>query len=430
VILFREAGARYRDAVLRADAAWSIIAFVIQVAAGGLVAVVIGRHLGPEAKGYASLISIGPTVAAWLAALGIGQATMFLAAGRRDPIDRLLTMSTATAPLLGGAAAVAGWLVLGPKTESPEVALALAVGFVFVCLQLLRDFHASALLGVKRVTTYAKATMYSRIISAGIVIAAVYLLPLPGLYLAVAISLAAANLFVIVVADRALRWSWHWSPSTLGRQLRYGLQSYFGHVSEIGLLRLDQFIVYGALGATQLGLYSVAALCADFMAQAAQAASYVFFARISRAGERGPHLARLAVGASCLTLFAIALPIFLFADPLVTTIFGPGFEQAVAPLRILVFAGVAQGTARMAISAVRALGSPLRSSAAHAAGLLTTAPLALWLVKYGIAGVAVATLAGQLVVAVIAYIIIERQGAPGVVPADATAPTSRSPGSS
>jgi O-antigen/teichoic acid export membrane protein len=122
------------------------------------------------------------------------------------------------------------------------------------------------------------------------------------------------------------------------------------------------------------------------------------------------------------------VPIFLFADRLVTAIFGPGFEQAVAPLRILVFAGVAQGTARMAISAVRALGSPLRSSAAHAVGIVTTAPLALWLVRYGIAGVAVATLAGQLVVAVIAYIIIERQGAPGVVRADATVPTTANSG--
>jgi O-antigen/teichoic acid export membrane protein len=393
---------------------WSVIAFVVQVAAGGLVAVVIGRHLGPEAKGYASLISIGPTVAAWLAAAGIGQATMFLAAGGRDPIDRLLTMSTAMAPLLGAAAALAGWLVLGPKTESPDVSLALAVGFVFASLQLLRDFHAAALLGVNRVTAYAKSTMYSRIISAGIVIAAVYVLPLPGLYLAVAISLAAANLVVIITADRSLRWSWSWSPPTLGRQLRYGLQSHFGNVSEIGLLRLDQFVVYGVLGATQLGLYSVAALIADFMAQAAQAASYVFFARISRAGARGPHLARLAVGGSCLALFAIALPVFLFADPIVTAIFGAGFDQAVPALRILVFAGVAQGTARVAISAVRALGSPLRSSAAHAAGIVTIAPLALWLVKYGIAGVAVATLAGQLVVAVIAYYVIERQGAPEI----------------
>jgi O-antigen/teichoic acid export membrane protein len=424
VILLREAGARYRDAVLRTDAVWSVIAFVVQVGAGGLVAVVIGRHLGPEAKGYASLISIGPTVAAWLAAAGIGQATMFLAAGDRDPIDRLLTMSTAMAPLLGAVAAVAGWLVLAPKTVDPSVSLALAVGFVFVTLQLLRDFHASALLGVNRVTTYAKTTMYSRIISAAIVVGAVYLLPLPGLYLAVAISVAAANLFVIVLADRALRSSWTWSPPTLARQLRYGIQSHFGNVSEIGLLRLDQFVVYGVLGATQLGLYSVAALCADFMAQAAQAASYVFFARISRAGVRGPHLARLAVGASCLALFAMAVPIFLFADPLVQAVFGSGFEQAVPPLRILVFAGVAQGTARMAISAVRALGSPLRSSAAHAAGILTTAPLALWLVRYGIAGVAVATLAGQLVVAVIAYFIIERQAPPHIARADARMRTS------
>jgi O-antigen/teichoic acid export membrane protein len=406
VILIREARSRYREPIFRGDALWSMVAFGVQIAVGGFIAVAIGRHFGPEVKGYATLLNIGPTVVAWLFALGIGQASMYFAAGGRVRAGELLTMATAIAPVLGLVAAIAGWIVLSPGAGSPDVALALAIGLVFSFAQLLRDFHRAVLLGLNRVALYAQATIASRIPSAAVVLVAIYALPLPALYFAIPISLAVANGLVVGIALRALRWRWTWSPAALGHALRYGIQSHFGNIAEIGVLRLDQFAVYWLLGPTALGLYSVGALAADFMAQGAQAASYVFFARIAAAGPRGPYLARLAVGASSLVLFAVAVPAFLLADPIVRTVFGPGFEGSIPALRILAFAGVAQGTGRVAVSALRALGSPLRSSGAHAAGLLVMAPLVAWLSRFGIEGVAIGTLVAQLVVAVGAYLTI------------------------
>lgn len=406
MILLREARSRYREPALRGDAVWSVLAFVVQIAAGGLVAVAIGRHYGPEVKGYASLLNIGPTIAAWLAGISIGQACMFLAASRRGRTDELLTTATAVAPVLGLLAAIGGWVVLSSSAGSPDVAAALALGLAFAFLQELRDFHSAVLLGLNRVTDYAKMTITSRLPTAAIVLVAVYALPVEALYYAIPLSIILSNLLMVVFVRRALRWRWRWSRETLIGQLRYGLQSHFGNVSEIGVLRVDQLSVYWILGPTSLGLYSVGALVADFMAQGAQAASYVFFARITAAGSRGPHLARLAVAASSLVLFAVAVPVFLFADVIILQIFGPGFEGSVQTLRILAFAGVAQGTGRVAVSALRALGSPLRSSGAHAAGLLVMVPLVIWLSRYGIEGVAVGTLTAHLVVAVGAYLTI------------------------
>jgi PST family polysaccharide transporter len=405
MILLREASSRYREPVIRRDALWTVVNFVAQAVLGGVLATAIGRHFGPEVKGYASLLTFGPTVAAWLAALGIGSATMFFSAGRRIAVDQLLTVATVLAVLLGSVAAVFGWTVLAPGLRSPEVALALAVGLALAIVQLLREYHGAALLGLSRVTLYAQMTIVARVAGVALVLPAVYLAPLGIFYLLIPLSLAVSNLVIVATVRRALRWHWNWSTETLRRQLNFGIRSHVGEAVVVALLRLDQFAVYLFLGPVALGLYSIGVLFADLLPQAAQAAGYLFFGRIAGAGQRAHYLARLAVGASALGLLAMALPVLVFADPLVTGIFGPAFEAAVGPTRILALAGVAQGTGRIAVIGLRALGSPLRSSAVHLAGLVAEIPLLILLTpRLGLEGVALATLVANLVVVVGAYV--------------------------
>jgi O-antigen/teichoic acid export membrane protein len=390
---------------MRRDALWSGVNFIAQVSIGGVLAIAIGRHFGPEVKGYASLLNIGPSVAAWLLALGIGPATMYFAASQRIPVSELLSVATVLAALFGSAAAVVGWIVLGSAVDSPDVALALAVGLVLSIVQLLREYHGAALLGLKRVALYAKTAIVARAAGAALLLVAVYAAPLPLFYLMVPVSFAASNLVVVGSVLRTVRWRWHWSVPTLERQLRYGIRSHPSDAVVVALLRFDQFAVYWILGPTALGLYSVGALCADLLSQAAQAAGHLFFARVSAAGPRGPHLARLAIGSSALVLLAMALPLVLLADRLVIGVFGPGFAPAVETWRILAFAGVVEGTGRVAVLALRALGSPLRASALHVGGLVVKVPMVLaFAPMYGLEGVAVATLLAHGVVAAGAYI--------------------------
>ena len=372
---------------------------------GGLLAIVIGRSFGPEVKGYASLLTIGPSVAAWLCALGIAPAVMYLAAGKRLPVSELLTAATILALPLGVVAAIFGWLVLSPGLGSAEVALALALGLVLGPVQLLREFHGAALLGLMCVTSYMQTAIAARVVGVALTLTAIALVPLPGLYFAIPLSLAISNLFIAGAVQRILRWTWRWSAATAERQLHYGLRSHLGDIIVVSLLRFDQFAVYWILGPTALGLYSVAALVADLLAQAAQAAGHLFFARISAAGRRAPHLARLAVGVSAAGLLVLAVPVFVLADRIVVGIFGPDFEPAIGTMRILAFAGVAQGTSRVAVSALRALGAPFHSSLVHLAGLAVQVPLVIGLAPaYGLEGVAAATMLAHVVVAAGAYV--------------------------
>lgn len=407
MIILREAASRHREPVIRGDALWSMLAFIVQVGLGGIVAIAIGRHFGPEVKGYATLVNIGPPVVAWMLAMGIGHASMYLVAGGRMPADLVLTMSTVIAPVVGLTAAVVGWVILGRSAGPPEVAVALVLGLLLAPLHLLREYHGAVLLGLNRVKRFAQVTIMARLPAAALVLVAVYAFPVPVFYLMIPLSFAISNLLIIGMVFWMLRWRWRWSPHTLREQVRYGVRSHVGNMSEVGVLRFDQFAVYWLLGPTALGFYSVGALCADLLAQAALAASNVFFARIAGAGERARYLARLTIGASALALVAIAIPLVLLADVLVVAFFGQGFRPAADVLRILAFAGAAQGTGRVAVSALRALGSPLRSSAAHLFGILVGVPLVLVLTPgFGINGAAVGTLLMHLVVGAGAYVAI------------------------
>jgi len=373
-----------------------------QLSAGGVIAILVSRHLGPEAKGYSTLLTIGPSIIAWVVAMGLNPATMYFTARSFD-VSRLLTGSFVLAFVFGGLGTLLGWLALAPGVGVPAVHVALAVALVLIAVQLLREFHGAALLGLHRVAQYAQVTLAARLAGSILLVAAIYLVPVELFYLAIPISFALSNAFIVLAVRRIVRWRWAWQGSLLVEQLRYGLRSHLGDAVLVLLIRLDQFVVYVLFGATALGFYSVAALCADFLTQAGQAAGNLFFARVSRAGERGPYLARLAVGSAALGLLGLAVPLILLAHPIVTILFGQGFDVAVGPWRLLALAGAAEGTSRVAGLALRALGVPLLASLMNVAGLVLNLPLVIVFgIAYGLEGVALAMLLGDVVVLVIA----------------------------
>lgn len=375
-----------------------------QISIGGVIAILISRHLGPEAKGYSTLLTIGPSIIAWVVAMGLNPATMYFTSRSLDA-SRLLTGSFVLAFVFGAVGTLLGWLALAPGLGTvPAVRVALVVALALIFLQLLREFHGAALLGLHRVAQYAQLALAARVAGSALLVAAIYLAPTDVFYVAIPVSFAISNVFIVLAVRRLVRWRWAWSWPVLVEQLRYGLRSHLGDAVLVLLIRLDQFVVYALFGATALGFYSVAALCADFLTQAGQAAGNLFFARVSRAGARGPYLARLAVGTAALGLLALAIPLVLFAHQLVTLLFGQGFDVAVGPWRLLALAGAAEGTSRVAGLALRALGAPLLASLMNVAGLVLNLPLVIVLGQlHGLEGVALAMLLGDVVVLVIAY---------------------------
>lgn len=409
MIVARELRSRLVHPAFRRDAGWSLGSFALYTVLGAVQAIAISRHLGPEVKGYVSILILGPTMAGWLFSLGLTPATMYLAGVARSTTDRLLTMSSVAALVLGAVAAGVAWLALNEMLAgAPEVRMAFGIGLVLLPTLLLREFHGAVLVGSRDVVRFSWASSVARVLSVGLVVVATYTAPPLLFYLTVSTSLALSNVVVIVAAARHLRWRWHWSPATLAEQFRYGIRSHIGGISELGALRFDQFAIFAYLGAAPLGFYSAAVFVSETLILFAYATTMVTFGRLASAPyERALHLSRLTVAAVLAALIVVAVPLWMFAEQLMGTLFGPGFAVAAGVLRILVLAGVVQGLGRVAVSALRALGHPLLSSMVHLVGLAASVPLVLWLVPaLGVDGAALASLVAYAVTTVTAVVAL------------------------
>lgn len=388
----------------RRDTAWSICSFAVYAALGAVQAIAIARHLGPEAKGYVSILILGPTVVGWLLSLGLTPATMYLAGGARETVARLFTMSAFAAAVLGAAGAVVTIFVVGPLVEDRgDVYRALVLGVVLLPTLLLRESYGAVLVGIGEIVAFSKASMVARILSVGLVVLATYASPPAWFFAAVSASLGISNVVVVFWAACG-RFRWNWSPDTLRMQIRYGLRSHIGGISELGALRFDQFVVFAAAGAAQLGFYSSAVFVSEILILFAYATTTVTFGRLSGASpDHALRLSRLTVMAVSAALGLAAIPIMVLAEPVMRFLFGPGFAVAASALSLLTLAAMVQGVGRVAVSALRALGHPLLSSLVHLLGLGASVPLVLWLVPaYGIVGAAAASLASYGVTTVLA----------------------------
>lgn len=395
---------RFRNPGFRRDTLWSIGQIGAYSALGAMQAIAVGRHFGYEPMGYVSLIVLAPTIAGWLLSLGMTHGAMYLAGASRSRIDQLLTSSAVGALALGSVAAAIAWWSFSSFLGLPEVRLAFAIGVLAIPLLLMRETFGGALVGSHNVALYSKAALLARLTSVGIVIAATYTAPLALFYPLISVAQVTSHLIVIGAVAAHFRWRWRWDTATAVTQLRYGLRSHLGGISEIGALRFDQFVLFAWLGAAGLGLYSAAVFVAETLSLFAYATTLVTFGRLSTAPANDVRrLTELTLASVSLALLVFALPLWLFAEPLLVLLFGPGFAPAATALRILVLAAVIQGTGRVATSALRALGHPLVSSIVYVLGLIVGIPLVLWLVPAaGIEGAAIASLGAYLLTTVAA----------------------------
>lgn len=409
MIAFRDLRARAKQPALRRDTLWTVGAFAVYSALGALQAIAIARHLGPETKGFVTLIVLGPTIVGWLLVTGLSQANAYIAGRSPERLHQLLTMSFVAAMSLGVLAAICGWVLLGGMAGgSEDVRLGLALSLLTVPLLLVASSFGYVLTGARMMVPYSKASMLGRLLSVAMVVAATYFASTSIFYMTVGISQAVANLTVTAVVARELGWRWAWDPSILRTQLQYAWRSHIGGVSQLGALRFDQYVIIQSLGAVQLGFYSAAVLVSEVLSLFAYAVNTVSFGRIAASTSTyARHLAHLSVVSMLAALIGLAVPLWILAEFILTVAFGAGFREATPVLRILVLAGISQGIARTGTSALRALGRPSASSIVNVLGLIASVPLVLILVpRYGIEGAAAASLGGYTVTAVAAALAI------------------------
>jgi O-antigen/teichoic acid export membrane protein len=173
-------------------------------------------------------------------------------------------------------------------------------------------------------------------------------------------------------------------------------------MTSILIERLDQLLISLLLGATSLGLYTVAITLTSASALAASAVSLVAFPHIAALQDTPQRVAAsrrfilLALALSGL----VTIPIFAATPQLLSLFFGPAFSQVSAACRVLLVAGVFFACSQLFVALLRGLGRPLDAGVAGAVGVgVTVVLLAVLLPTLGIMGAALASLVAYAITA-------------------------------
>ncbi|WP_185747284.1 oligosaccharide flippase family protein [Humibacillus xanthopallidus] len=393
---------------------------VVAVLALAGATVLVARLGGAEDVGILALLRVLPGLFGVLAACGLPGATGYFLAGPDSRAERLWPTIRAVM-VLGAAGGTTAWLLLSPVIASlllPGASpLVLALAGLTVATQLPVAVSKSSLQALddrsgSNIVTAAEELAF---------VPAYLLAQLAGLTggLGLVTSLLAADVAVatwgwIRLRHRAVQLGivMHGRPDrVLARRIvSFGLRGQVGGIVGLLNLRLD-FILLGAMaGPAALGVYAVASKFAELVRLPALAVTWVTYPAVAR---QGPARAAAEARRQLPVLLAVGVVgagvIALVVGPLLPLIYGPAFEAAVAPTRIIVCGLVAAPAGGLASGFLLGTRRPGTNSLLLGAGLVVTVTLdALLIPRLGVTGAAVASAAAYLTTDVSLLVVLGR----------------------
>lgn len=182
----------------------------------------------------------------------------------------------------------------------------------------------------------------------------------------------------------------------LGEVMSFGSRMWFGAVAGILLMRIDQVLIAPLSGIAQLGLYAVAASVSEVILVANAGIRDVVFALESR--ERNLGRVAYATRVSTCAVTCLAIVVAIASPVLLPLLFGPGFEDALPALFVLLGGVVLGNPGSIPGMALAGWGRPeLRSYALTAALVVNLLAVALLVPSLGAVGAALATLVSSFV---------------------------------
>lgn len=369
----------------------------IGVAIGLVNNIVMARVLQPADKGVFDIFTLIMQLTVDLGMLGIGSGLLYFLANRGQPLAKVHGTGIAFSLILGGLAAGIGWALL-PIWSRVFVGIdswMITLGFLMTAAGIYHLISSALLVGTNRAIVNYQLRLMSAIL---------FFIPTVGgllffrlgvreyVYVRVVVSLvsAIAAFLFLFRQERHLQ-----ADFTLFRQsLRYGLVIYAGYIANLLHYRVDQIMLNTLIGSTAVGIYSVGVRWAEMLFMLDSAISESALYRISSLPPAESR--KLTVRLFKVQLFvsgsgAIGLAVITY--PMIITLYGAPFKDAVIPLLILLPGVTAWSVSKllsMYISYNR--GMFLLPVSVSAIGLLINLIMNYLLIKpYGINGAALAS---------------------------------------
>jgi O-antigen/teichoic acid export membrane protein len=372
----------------------------------------IARALGPSGRGTVAFIAVTSLLLAWIARLGVGEATIVFAAQRPHARPILLANILAFAAIAGSVsgALVCGALVLAPSIRPPGLGGAeLAALGLSVLAAALADAGYKFVAACSRFRLHAFVTITTSWAYAG-AIATVWAV----------FGLTAARAAFAWAAVHVLRALVLFSASAIGvglrppglplfrDSLRFGLRAWVGTLADDLNFRVDQILVAVIASETALGIYAVAVNAYEVLLYLPGGAATALLPLIAGSprelrAERTLHAFR---SVALITAASVVIAALL-GPALLPAAFGSRFEDSVVPF-LLLLPGVL-GAVLLAIftTALVASSAPGLSSLGPLASLSVGLALDLALIpRFGASGAAAAASAAFFaggVTALLAY---------------------------
>lgn len=375
-------------------------------ALGVFTGVLLARTLGPHGRGELAAIVLWTLLVGSAGSLGLPEALTYESASGREKARRavgtavgawlvlsLALMATGAAVLtltLGSynaATRTAGYLSLA------VIPFYLATNLCEAALQGSGEFGAFNVIRVLVPAVTAVCLLAIEIIQGLAVRTAVLS------YVAAYLVAAAAG---VALLRRTPAWSLIFDWDTLRRLLSYGLRSETTFLTSTLIAWLDLLLISLFLGATNLGLYTVATTLTSATAIAGATVALVAFPRLaalSSVSQQAASARRFLLIALATTVL-VTIPILLVTPQLLDLFFGGAFRQIAGVCRVLLVAGVFLAFMSLLVALLRGLGRPLDAGAAGVVGLVVTVVLlAALLPTLGLMGAAIASLVAYAVTA-------------------------------
>jgi len=377
----------------------------------------VTRALGPAGRGTVAFLTVTALITAWIARLGVTEATVVFAARRPKERSVLLANSLSFSAVAGIAAAalVCGTLWLVPALRPEHVgATELAVLGFSILAACLADAGYRFMLGCSRFRAHALVTAVTSWVYPLLVVVlwAFFGLTIAlGAFVWAATQALRATLLIFLAVSREglgrpnLR--------VLRESISFGVRAWIGTLADSLGFRIDQILLVIIASETALGFYVVAVNLSEILLYfpGAVATALLPLAAQSAPVPRLAQTLKAFRSAAYVTLATLLLSAVL-GPPLIPLVFGTAFSASVTPF-LLLLPGLIGFTALIVFSnALMASSLPTRSSVAAVACFGVGLALDFALIPYFGASGAAAAASGAYIAGGLTALLLYRAWAP------------------
>jgi O-antigen/teichoic acid export membrane protein len=368
--------------------------------------VLIARVLGPSGRGAVTAVLAAPVLVAWLFGMGCAAAATYHQSRHPDDAPRLVSTWLVLGVPLALMGIVVGELLLPHllAAQSEHTLFLARLLMLTLALTFLGDLMNGIVLGDQDFVFY-NAVRVVQPLAVAVAYAALWVGNALTVTTAVAATVAVSAACALGLSARVLRRHGLARPSrALGRTtLWYGARAHSTFTAGLVNTRLDVMIIPAFVGASTVGLYSVATSVSWIVVTVAGSIGAIVFPAAAARGPEGRYIVLKSLYATLAVGVLLAGVVAAVAGVGVELVYGPDFAGSVEPLRVLLAGAVLYAAAGTVCAGLYALDRPFTAAVAQlCAAAFTVAGLTLFLRDGGIQAAAIVSTAAYALVFVIA----------------------------